>query len=353
MENWARRNILRYFFRFRKENIEYKLNTDSIFGIHDTTIKIALIIAFIIGCLATAPIVLFDIYYIQSLEEYFHINTLEIVLYYVVTIGVFIFIEFYFLFKIGFFIVAKLIYTLHNLKHTNQLDIDIKDREFIDSLVRVSLEKPEPKRIKFNLDPYKYKSKNYILMSIIYKLKVTLTNFVAKLILKRVLSRSALRGFVSLIAIPITGFLNAYVVKRKIDEVKMSLVSRVVIYKLLNNLKNKKLSDDEKALILQVTAYRYLLYSEYNQNIDTLLSMIIDMLSIDNYNDVIKESKLLELNSSDKIVDNNYIKEYTIAIFAMKYNSFTSFEKEFLDSLDIYKSTKESKSNLARGIITI
>jgi hypothetical protein len=270
-----------------------------------------------------------------------------------VTIGVFIFIEFYFLFKIGFFIVAKLIYTLHNLKHTNQLDIDIKDREFIDSLVRVSLEKPEPKRIKFNLDPYKYKSKNYILMSIIYKLKVTLTNFVAKLILKRVLSRSALRGFVSLIAIPITGFLNAYVVKRKIDEVKMSLVSRVVIYKLLNNLKNKKLSDDEKALILQVTAYRYLLYSEYNQNIDTLLSMIIDMLSIDNYNDVIKESKLLELNSSDKIVDNNYIKEYTIAIFAMKYNSFTSFEKEFLDSLDIYKSTKESKSNLARGIITI
>jgi hypothetical protein len=349
MDRWAYKSIVRYFLKLRRDKEKIDIDSEYIFSSLDRSITLSIVLAFFVGALATMPIVLYELYYLKKIEDMFTQTSLEIVLSYVSIIAIFIFIEFYLLYKIGFYITAKMIYMIYRAKESGTVATNIKDREFLSSLVRVILEKPEKKRVKFNLDPYKYKQKSHIFITLLYKLKVTLTNYIAKLILKRVLTRSAIRGFEALVAIPITGVLNAYALKNRVDEVKYNLTCRVYIYYLLDHLSKSSYSQKQKELLLQITAYRYMLYAEYNQNIDTLLTNIIHLFDIKDVDTLIMEDSLLKLNHSKEIMDDEFLLEYTGMIFAFKKQILTKYEKSFLDSIGVREYVKGFRKDIKKS----
>ena len=81
------------------------------------------------------------------------------------------------------------------------------------ALVRAALELPSPPHSVLGVDPYRRASRLTLLAaSVLYKLKVGLTNFVLRAVLRRLLGRSALRAYLPLVAVPVTALWNGLVV---------------------------------------------------------------------------------------------------------------------------------------------
>jgi hypothetical protein len=81
------------------------------------------------------------------------------------------------------------------------------------ALVRAALELPSPPDGVLGVNPYRRASRLALLAaSVLYKLKIGLTNFVFRAVLRRLLGRSALRTYLPLIAVPVTALWNGLVV---------------------------------------------------------------------------------------------------------------------------------------------
>jgi hypothetical protein len=81
------------------------------------------------------------------------------------------------------------------------------------ALVRAALELPSPPDRVLGVDPYRRASRLALLAaSVLYKLKIGLTNFVLRAVLRRLLGRSAVRAYLPLVAVPVTALWNGLVV---------------------------------------------------------------------------------------------------------------------------------------------
>ena len=79
--------------------------------------------------------------------------------------------------------------------------------------MRAALELPSPPDSVLGVDPYRRASRLALLAaSVLYKLKIGLTNFVLRAVLRRLLGRSALRAYLPLVAVPVTALWNGLVV---------------------------------------------------------------------------------------------------------------------------------------------
>ncbi len=96
----------------------------------------------------------------------------------------------------------------------------------IEALMRVGMEKEDKLPFTYGLDPLQGASKiSVFLFFIINRLKATISNYVAKLILRRFLGRYALREYIDLIGIPIFGFWNAMASYQVIQETKTRIMA--------------------------------------------------------------------------------------------------------------------------------
>ena len=99
-------------------------------------------------------------------------------------------------------------------------------KEQIDLLTEAGLEMPAKHLAVFNIDPYIGLSKfSYYSFFLLTKLKATLSNIVAKLLIKRFLGRYALRIVTDLAGIPVFAFWNAWASHSVIKETKMRLMA--------------------------------------------------------------------------------------------------------------------------------
>ena len=107
--------------------------------------------------------------------------------------------------------------SVHELTRVAGLELFGKDREssdeaLIDALARAALELPNPVDLKVGVNPHREAKKwRLLLISLAYKAKVGVTNFVAKFLIRRVLSRVALRGLLPYVALPVTALWNGIV----------------------------------------------------------------------------------------------------------------------------------------------
>lgn len=78
------------------------------------------------------------------------------------------------------------------------------------SLARAALELPNPLKSDLNVNPTKESAKWKVIISpLIYKAKIALTNFIAKMIIRRVAGRAVARVYIEFIAVPIYALWNA------------------------------------------------------------------------------------------------------------------------------------------------
>lgn len=114
--------------------------------------------------------------------------------------------------------------TVHELSCVAGLDLvgGRKDRRLAEALARAALELPDPASPVFGIDPLRGASKAQLLAAAaLYKLKVSLSTFLTKLLVRRMLGRAALRTLVPFVAVPVTAVWNAGVCWRVLRQARL------------------------------------------------------------------------------------------------------------------------------------
>lgn len=105
--------------------------------------------------------------------------------------------------------------TVHTLARVAGLDLfpeADEDAALAGAMARAAFELPSPSSKSHGIDPFREASRVRIfLASIVYKLKVSVSNFAAKMLLRRILGRALVRGWLPFVAVPITAAWNAWV----------------------------------------------------------------------------------------------------------------------------------------------
>jgi hypothetical protein len=121
---------------------------------------------------------------------------------------------------------------------------DKNDPDFdkhIESLMRVGLEKDDKSDYTYGINPMQGASKwALFLFLLINRLKATISNYVIKMIVRRMMGRYALRTMANLInigvGIPVFAFWNAYASYIVIHETKVRIMAPTLIRQLCRNL---------------------------------------------------------------------------------------------------------------------
>jgi len=104
---------------------------------------------------------------------------------------------------------------VHRLSHEAGLDLfptQDDDKALAAAMARAALELPNPTTGLFGVDPRREASKlRLVAASLVYKLKVSVTNFLVKALVRRMLGRAFVRGWLPFVAVPITAAWNALV----------------------------------------------------------------------------------------------------------------------------------------------
>ncbi|MDP2275838.1 MAG: hypothetical protein Q8K32_34130 [Archangium sp.] len=146
--------------------------------------------------------------------------------------------------------------SVHELARVAGLELFGADRKssdeaLIDALARAALELPNPVDSRVGVNPHREAKKwQLILISLAYKAKVGVTNFVAKLVIRRVLSRAALRGVLlkglPFVALPVTAMWNGIVMWMVLREARIRAMGPSAIEELVDAI-----FDDAPALSAQ------------------------------------------------------------------------------------------------------
>lgn len=105
---------------------------------------------------------------------------------------------------------------VHALAHAAGLDLfpeqDDDDAATAAAMARAALEIPNPNTRLFGVDPHRETSRlRLVLASLAYKAKISVSNFLAKVLVRRALGRALVRTWLPFVAVPITAAWNAVV----------------------------------------------------------------------------------------------------------------------------------------------
>jgi len=93
------------------------------------------------------------------------------------------------------------------------------------ALSRAALELPNPPETRYGVDPYREVGKwRIVVASLLYKAKISLTNLVAKQIVRRLMGRSAFKVYLELVAVPVYAFWNGLVAFRIAREARLRAI---------------------------------------------------------------------------------------------------------------------------------
>lgn len=106
--------------------------------------------------------------------------------------------------------------------------------DFYLSLIRSGLELPNPNTAVMGIDPLRDASRwRLVVSALLYKLKRSVTNLVAKAIARRVVGRSAIRGLADFVAAPVFAIWNAVVFRWALREARLRAMSARYVDRLV------------------------------------------------------------------------------------------------------------------------
>lgn len=157
-------------------------------------------------------------------------------------------------------------------------------------LARAALEIPDPVRHVFGIDPLARVSKQRLLLiGLLYKIKIILSNVLAKLILKRVLGKSGVRVIATWISVPITGLWNAIVLIKVAREARLrlfgNLLAEHIATTMLTDETLARLSPRARTGCLRAVGNSVVLAQNYHPNMLLLLVRLATALGVREGND--------------------------------------------------------------------
>jgi hypothetical protein len=105
---------------------------------------------------------------------------------------------------------------VHALSRAAGLDLfpreDDDDAALAGAMARAALELPSPTGRFLGVDPFREASRfRLVFASVIYKLKISVTNFAVKALIRRMLGRAFVKAWLPFVAVPITAGWNAFI----------------------------------------------------------------------------------------------------------------------------------------------
>lgn len=335
LEEFGVKKIQRYYTKIKKRE-ERKRKKFSYLSVSElfasSSLYTASFIAFLIGFLCTLPIISLELEYnIFNLNEP---NYLHITLYFISLI-LLLFVEFYLLFLLGFYAIAYTIFHLHHIKEINAIHLNEKD--FLMLFSRTIMELNEEKITQYPINHSSLNNFDILLFSLLYKLKVMLSNFLLKFITKRLLTRSSFRLYTPYIATLGTGIWDAVVFYKTIKHAHYKIMVRYTIDQLIKHKLPLLLQTKNTQAILA----RYYYYGQYSHNFDYLLDHIAQHKEI-NYTEEIYLEETNNQKANQKLL---------LLLLCFQESIPHKKERQLIKSLNQKKQMKTLKKYLQRGNI--
>lgn len=144
------------------------------------------------------------------------------------------------------------------------------------AMARAALELPNPTAAVLGVDPRREASKlGLVLTSIFYKLKISVSNFLIKAILRRMLGRAFVRAWLPFVAVPITALWNGLVAWLVVREARIRAMGPSAVVEMVSNVLSthpEPLSTDGQAAVLRAVASSIVRTRDLHPNLVALLT---------------------------------------------------------------------------------
>lgn len=228
-------------------------------------------------------------------------------------------IEFYILFIVALKAVHE-VSELINI-HSHKKDF-LKSGPFnvTNILARTALELPDPEMEILGIDPFEQISKrNLFILGLLYKLKIILTNFVSKFLLRTGFGNRIAGLSVNYIALPVECFWNGVVLHRVVEEARLRLFGFALSNHIADNLLHdhllEALSDEAKTGCLRAVGNAVVMAKSYHPNMIILLLRFQHLLHIDKDNRYDNWDLFLESLQKVNEKERNFLLDlFTIAV---------------------------------------
>ncbi len=236
-----------------------------------------IILSSIVGIVCVFPTVWVDVYF-ENKPWYVHYGWVT-----VVTI-LSIVIEFYLLFIIA----LKAVYQVSKIINIHATEDELVENELFsvkNILARAALELPDPELKILGIDPFKrVNKKNLLVLGLLYKAKILLTNLVSKYVLRLISEKTIFGVSILYEALFVEAFWNGVVIVRVIKEARLRLFGFALANKIaletLNENDLQQLSPLAKVGCLRAIGNAVVMTKNYHPNMIILLFRFQQMLHI-------------------------------------------------------------------------
>ncbi|HEX4850935.1 MAG TPA: hypothetical protein VFV08_09025, partial [Puia sp.] len=271
-----------YYLRiFRKKDLNHH-----VFDLSDRELtrrvdKISLkgsLLSMLVGIIFVLPIVYIDL--LKANEPWY--------VHYGWTIGVSVVasaIELYFLFIIALRVVHEVSELINMHAHTNEF---LKSGPFsvTNILSRTALELPDPELEILGIDPFeRISKKNLLILGLLYKLKIVITNYISKFLLRTFIGKTIAGVSINYIALPVECFWNAMVIRRVVKEARLRMFGFALCNYIADEVIHDKvldqLSKDAVDGCMRAIGNAVVMAQNYHPNMIILLLRFEHLLHVD------------------------------------------------------------------------
>lgn len=256
-------------FDFTDEEIAKRIQRIRIKGI---------LLSSLIGFACVFPTVWVDVYFENS-PPLVHYGWVAVITIFSIAI------EFYVLFIIA----LKAVYEVSELINMHATENELTGNSVFsvqNILSRTALELPDPELKILGIDPFKRISKkNLLMLGIIYKAKIFLTNLSLKYILRFTIGKFVFGIPILYVALPVECFWNSVVIRRVVNEARLRLFGFALANRIAKNVINDhillQLSPLAQAGCLRAIGNAVVMTRNYHPNMMLLLIRFQELLLID------------------------------------------------------------------------
>ncbi len=157
----------------------------------------------------------------------------------------------------------------------------------LNALVRAALELPSP-RTHDVLEPGRELSKLRVLVAaVVYKAKITVTNFLLKAIVRRLMGRVIVRAWLEFVAVPATALWNALVCRWVIREARIRVMGPSAVREFVENqLSDAAVSPAAKPVAVRAIGSVISRNAELHPNLECLFAECLSRVDMDGEADV-------------------------------------------------------------------
>lgn len=240
--------------------------------------------------------------------------------------------------------------SVHKLSHAAGLTLyktdDDESKAVLNALVRAALELPNPREGLY-IDPHRESSKWKILVaSIVYKLKITISNFVVKALVRRMLGRVGARAYLEFVAVPVTAAWNGIVCWWIMREARIRAMGPSAVEEMIEiifSTDDGHITEAERLASLRAVGGAIVRTKDLHPNLHYLLDTLVDKLGIQD-GEEIDNSQLLLDSMKNANPDEQKLALKFVTIATVVDGKISRAEKELLYDLQEACGIPKSKT---------